>query len=131
MTADLGARIARLRQEFRVSFARTPKDFAELHRLRYDVFCSERGILPGQEGTESDPYDASSRHVVLRRVDGLMVGTVRLVPGVYEGQPQRFPMQRVCDPAIFTRKRGRFPAFACPATVGTLGNMRTQCYDWH
>jgi N-acyl amino acid synthase of PEP-CTERM/exosortase system len=103
VTADLGARIASLRQDFHVGFARTPQDFEELHQLRYDVFCAQRGILPGQEGTESDPYDATSRHVVLRRVGGELVGTVRLVLGVHEGQRQRFPMQRVCDPEILAR----------------------------
>jgi N-acyl-L-homoserine lactone synthetase len=103
MEAALAARISRLQADFRVGLAKTREDFEELHRLRFDVFCSQRGILEGDNGTESDPYDSTSRHVMLRRPGGEMVGTVRLVLPTRNELGRSFPMQRVCDPAVLSQ----------------------------
>jgi N-acyl amino acid synthase of PEP-CTERM/exosortase system len=102
METDLAARIARLKADFRISFAESAEDFMELHRLRYDVFCSQRRILTGENGTEGDPYDATSRHILLRRSDGEMVGTVRLVLPVPGRLGRSFPLQRVCNPELLS-----------------------------
>jgi N-acyl amino acid synthase of PEP-CTERM/exosortase system len=102
METDLAARILKLNVDFRISIAESPDDFAELHRLRYDVFCSQRKILTGQNGTESDLYDATSSHVLLRRADGELIGTVRLVLPTRGSLDQSFPMQRVSDPVLLS-----------------------------
>jgi N-acyl amino acid synthase of PEP-CTERM/exosortase system len=103
MEAALAARISKLKTDFRATFADCADDFDELHRLRYDVFCAQRKILNGANGIESDVYDRTSRHVILRRHDGEMVGTVRLVLPIRGRLEQSFPMQRVCDPTILSQ----------------------------
>jgi len=102
MKTDLAARISKLNTDFRISIAKSQVDFTELHRLRYEVFCFQRRILIGQNGTEGDPYDATSRHVLLRRADGELVGTVRLVLPKPGSLDQSFPMQRVSDPVLLS-----------------------------
>jgi len=91
------------RREFAVEIAETPDVVREAQRLRYQVFCLERGILPGQTEAllESDEFDARSRHVVLRRrCTGQVIGTVRLVIGSSDRPNDCLPMQRYCSPTL-------------------------------
>ncbi|WP_135468007.1 GNAT family N-acyltransferase [Crenalkalicoccus roseus] len=82
-----------------VELAETEEAVREAQRLRHQVFCLERGILPGQPGQdlEQDEFDPCSRHVLLRhRRSGELVGTARLVLGASGG----LPMLRYCDADI-------------------------------
>ncbi|MET1080485.1 MAG: PEP-CTERM/exosortase system-associated acyltransferase [Pseudomonas sp.] len=54
----------------------------DIHRLRHEVYCVERGFLdPAQhpDGLERDEYDRCSVHIGASSLDGDLVGTVRLV----------------------------------------------------
>ncbi len=54
----------------------------ECYRLRYEVFCLERGFLPCgdyPDRLESDPYDSHSLHFLASHLHGEPAGTARLV----------------------------------------------------
>jgi N-acyl-L-homoserine lactone synthetase len=92
-----------LDRDFEVALADTAAAIREAQQLRHQVFCIERGILPGgADAFEADSYDDRSRHVTLRcRSSGALVGTVRLVAGQTAWAPGSLPMLRYCDPALF------------------------------
>jgi N-acyl amino acid synthase of PEP-CTERM/exosortase system len=60
------------------------------YRLRYQVYCHERGFLPSQyypDGIETDVFDQHAVHLgVLNAADSL-VATARLVPRTLDGLP--------------------------------------------
>jgi N-acyl-L-homoserine lactone synthetase len=84
--------------EMSVEIADSPEQILEAQRLRYAVYCLERGFEPGADGLEQDAFDSASHHVLVRsKENGLVYGTVRLVlakPGMGRDS---FPMQRVCE----------------------------------
>jgi N-acyl amino acid synthase of PEP-CTERM/exosortase system len=61
----------------------TPTDIEEAFRLRYLVYCLDRGFEDAHacpDGQEKDPYDDSALHCLLRdRIGKHPLGTVRLV----------------------------------------------------
>jgi N-acyl-L-homoserine lactone synthetase len=87
--------------EFMPTLADTPALLEECYRIRYEVYCSERHFLVGQNGVEQDEFDANAQHIaLLSRRTGAVVGTVRLVLPA-EGSPtDSFPLQRVCGSAL-------------------------------
>ena len=90
-----------LREEASVELAETTAFLGESYRVRYQVYCAERGFLPGRRGIECDEYDAFSRHAVVRlRQPGVVVGTVRLVLPKTPAGGDDFPIQHVCHPAL-------------------------------
>lgn len=97
MQTALSLAIATADQELCVELARHPDQIIEAKRLRYRVYCEERGFEPGQDGLEQDEFDASARHVLVRaRATGQVFGTVRLIlPD--EQSARGFPMERVCQ----------------------------------
>lgn len=99
--ADCEDLIGSVCREFSVEQITTWKLLRAAQRLRYQVFCDERNILPGEGGIEADAYDARSRHLVLRhRSSGELVGTARVVY-VERGNPwSSLPIQHVCDPSL-------------------------------
>ena len=110
MSSILTAAILAARSELQVQVADTSALIREAHRLRYQVYSLERGYLVGQdrarqEKLEIDDYDAHSSHVVLRiRDSGEVIGTARLIlplPGHDRPGHRSFPLQNVCDPALF------------------------------
>lgn len=91
-------------RDFAVELASTTDVLREAQRLRYQVYCLERGHTVGEVDTqmETDEYDAGSRHVVLRRrTNGEVVGTVRLILWSRDRPNDSLPMQRYCDPKVF------------------------------
>ena len=69
----------------------------EIHRLRYEVYCLERGYLESKdfvEGLETDDYDDCSIHFAAYTLERNMVGTVRLV---LPTQQQRYPFESHCS----------------------------------
>src|ERR1700712_1777177 len=94
--------LSALEIDFSVEIADSQEVLWEAQRLRHQVFCLERGILPGTIGDslETDHFDSRSRHVVLRRRNnGEVIGATRLVIGCNERPTDCLPMQRYCDPA--------------------------------
>ncbi|WP_426954309.1 GNAT family N-acyltransferase [Muricoccus radiodurans] len=84
--------------ELVVEVATTPEQVLEAKRLRYQVYCEERGFEPGESGLEQDEFDAHSRHVLVRsRASSKVYGTVRLVLSGQRGAGLGFPMERVCE----------------------------------
>src|ERR1700712_3195611 len=92
------AAIASAQQELVVEIARTPEQILEAKRLRYKVYCEERGFEPGEGGLEQDEFDANAHHVLVRSAaTGEVYGTVRLVLSKRHEGGAGFPMQRVCE----------------------------------
>jgi N-acyl-L-homoserine lactone synthetase len=90
--------ITAARNELVVEIARTAEQVLEAKRLRYKVYCEERGFEPGEGGLEQDEFDVNARHVLVRSAaTGEVFGTVRLVLSQQDGGGLGFPMQRVCD----------------------------------
>ncbi len=97
----LGEAIAKLNDDTLVELANTPAAVRAAYRLRYQVYCLERGFLAGQDGVERDDYDDHARHAVVRwRQTGEVVGAVRLVLADTPAGGDDFPVQHVCDPAV-------------------------------
>lgn len=94
------AAIDQLAGNFVVGCAATPAALGEAQRLRYQVFCHERAILDGLNGSECDGFDDHSHHVIVRRRSGPMVATARVVTFRSDRPNRSFPMQLVCDPAV-------------------------------
>ena len=93
-----------LHDQFSVEMADTPEAVEEAHRLRYQVYCLERGYESSDTGLEIDEFDARSRHVVLRhRPTGRAVGTVRLVLFGPDAGEYALPIQQFCAPEILDR----------------------------
>jgi N-acyl-L-homoserine lactone synthetase len=82
---------------------------AEIQRLRYDVYCNERGFLDGRnfpDERERDDYDAVSVHCAVSDAAGRLAGTVRLVPDSGLGFPLEGHARRL-DPVFHTLPRER------------------------
>lgn len=96
--------VAGFERHFSVEVAHTRDALHEALRLRHQVYCLERKLLPDQadEGLETDAYDRGSHHVVLRkRCSGEVVGTARLVLGArVAGKPAGLPMLHYCAPDL-------------------------------
>lgn len=89
--------------EFSVELVRTKEDLQEAYRIRYQVYCLERGFEPAGEGVEieKDDYDARTRHVLVRSSrNGQALGTVRLILPDHSALERSFPMQNVCPPEV-------------------------------
>jgi N-acyl-L-homoserine lactone synthetase len=97
--------VATLDRHFIVEVADSQEALREAQRLRHQVYCLERKLLPERtaERLETDEYDATSHHVVLRqRRNGEVVGTARLVLGERGagGCPSGLPMLHYCSPEL-------------------------------
>lgn len=79
------------------SFARVDgtAELETTYRVRYQVYCIERGFLPAADypdGLEADAYDAHSVHILATHCAGEPAGTARLVMS----SPLGFPLLRHC-----------------------------------
>jgi len=87
--------------ECTVLIADTPDLLEEVFRLRYQVYCIERGFEPGCGGKELDEFDSQARHVLLvHRASGEPIGTVRVIPSCLTGGVNGLPMAAVCPAGI-------------------------------
>lgn len=97
--------ISAAKRDFVVEMAETKETIHEAQQLRYQVFCTERNIfsISPEACLEADDFDTNARHVVIRnRRTGEVVGTVRLVLNSPSKSGCSFPMQRYCDPDLFS-----------------------------
>ena len=98
---NLARMLADVNAEFEVIEASTPALREDAFRLRYDVYCLERGFEASNSGLETDEFDKHSRHILLRgRGDGVVLGTARIVTAASQADSVSFPMQQVCDLAL-------------------------------
>jgi N-acyl amino acid synthase of PEP-CTERM/exosortase system len=80
---------------FHFSSIADPIDLETAYRIRYQVYCLERGLLRKDDypdGLERDEYDAVSLHVLATHRSGEPAGTARLVTHSALG----FPLMRHC-----------------------------------
>src|SRR6185503_11371727 len=73
-----------------------PLLLADSYRLRYQVYCLERGFLPPDachDGMERDEFDAHAVHIAAFDPHSKMAGTVRMVRQSELG----LPMFRYCS----------------------------------
>lgn len=116
MDYSIGAALEAARKELDIEIATTEAQIEAAQRLRYKVYCEERGFEPGANGLEQDEFDHLSRHVLVRaRATGEVLGTVRVVLGCAQRGAASFPMNRVCEryvlaplPAMATAEISRF-----------------------
>lgn len=95
--------IAAARDELSITIATDPDQVIAAQRLRYRVYCEERGYEPGAGGLEQDSFDAQSCHVLVNsRATGATIGTVRIVLPKDEAGHAGFPMSRVCEPYVLS-----------------------------
>jgi N-acyl-L-homoserine lactone synthetase len=89
--------------ELRIEIATSPEQLLDAQRLRFRVYCEERGFEPGKNGLEQDAFDPVSRHVLVRsRSTDTVLGTVRLVLSKPETGLNGFPMQQACEPWVLS-----------------------------
>ncbi|MEQ9395863.1 GNAT family N-acyltransferase [Haliea sp.] len=81
----------RLSSWFNTQVITAPQDLQAIYRLRYRVYCEERGFFPPgdyPDGVECDAYDAHSVNFAAFDQDGLVAAAVRLVcPDEARGLP--------------------------------------------
>lgn len=95
-----------------------PRLLDQSYRLRYQVYCVERGFLdPANypDGREIDEFDEYSLHLAVNDDEGNMVGTARLI----KPNPHGFPMLRHC--AFFPEA---MPSSVAPVEVSRLAISR-------
>lgn len=84
------------RSQFRFGRINCPALLAESYRLRYQVYCMERGFLKAAAypcEMETDFYDDDALHFAALGEDEHMAGTVRLVGA----RSRHYPLQEKCD----------------------------------
>lgn len=116
MDYSIGSALEAAREELETEIATSDAQIEAAQRLRYKVYCEERGFEPGENGLEQDEFDTLSRHVLVRsRRSGEVLGTVRVVVGCAARGATSFPMNRVCEryvlsplPAMATGEISRF-----------------------
>jgi N-acyl-L-homoserine lactone synthetase len=109
-------RLMRAIADFRIEVADTPEKREAAFRLRYQVYCTERGYESCEGRLETDRFDESSGHALLTQLStGRVVGTVRLVaPLAIGAATPEVPMQHVCPPGAFR---------ALPRTIGEISRF--------
>jgi N-acyl-L-homoserine lactone synthetase len=96
-----GRPIAADLDEYSVVVADTSDLIEEVFRLRYQVYCIEKGYEPGRDGMERDEYDDRARHVLLvHRPSGQFIGTVRVIPSFLTGGVNGLPMIAACGRGV-------------------------------
>lgn len=80
----------------RLVVCETNEQLRQAQRLRYDVFCLEKGWIDAatcQGGIETDDYDDDAVHFLVFHDDGTLLGTSRLL----QGSCQELPAARYID----------------------------------
>lgn len=80
-----------------------------VHHLRYKVYCVENSFespLEHPEGLEIDRFDRRSAHsLLIDRVDGDPIGTVRLIFPDKSAPDDSFPIQQLCSHPLLSDRR--------------------------
>jgi N-acyl amino acid synthase of PEP-CTERM/exosortase system len=98
-----------------------PELLESSYRLRYQVYCLERGFLRPEDyplGLETDEFDCISSHVGAVDANGELAGTARLVRNTAAG----FPLFHHCS--IFPHEKARDTANDRLVEVGRLSVSR-------
>ncbi len=76
--------------------AMDPALLTEIFQLRYEVYCLERQLLNPSDykfGCETDNYDTHAFHIAAHTLEGLLVGSVRLI---LAEKNEEFLFQKYC-----------------------------------
>jgi N-acyl amino acid synthase of PEP-CTERM/exosortase system len=98
-----------------------PQLLESSYRLRYQVYCLERGFLRSEDyplGLEKDEFDCISSHIGAVDAHGELAGTARMVNNTAAG----FPLLRHCT--IFPHEKSRDTATDRLLEVGRLSVSR-------
>jgi N-acyl-L-homoserine lactone synthetase len=98
-----------------------PRLLEQSYRLRYQVYCVERGFLDAADypdGREIDEFDAHSVHLALLDAEGVMIGTARLI----KPNPHGFPLFRHC--AFYPEVQALDAPHVVPVEVSRLAISR-------
>jgi N-acyl amino acid synthase of PEP-CTERM/exosortase system len=98
-----------------------PELLESSYRLRYRVYCIERGFLRPENyplGLETDEFDAISSHVGAVDAHGELAGTARIVKNTAAG----FPLFHHC--ALFSHEKARDTTIDGLVEVGRLSVSR-------
>jgi len=125
----IGAAMGDVADRFEIVVVNTDHELNEVFRLRYQVYCLERGFEPAINGRESDRFDRSAAHVLLRhRLSGQPVGTVRLVTPASSDGSVRFPIDEICECLILRQLPSTTSAeisrFALSKRFRTCGDLQ-------
>ena len=106
--------VSAARRELTTEIAVSPEQVFAAQKLRYRVYCEERGFEPSNnDALEQDEFDPAARHVLVRnRATGTVLGTVRIVLSTKEKGLNGLPMQRVCEQGVLA-----------PLPVGYVGEI--------
>jgi N-acyl amino acid synthase of PEP-CTERM/exosortase system len=123
---DQNASLTHVGQNFSVVIADTPAQKWESYRLRYQVYCVERGFEEGKNGIEKDGADDRSRHaLVVHSATQTAIGSVRVVAPAES--PSQYPMANACQSNLLRqlplRTTGEVSRFAVSKT------RRLDCRD--
>lgn len=103
--------VDQFRRSFSAEVANTDALRREAYRLRYQVYCAERGFEDPdrfKKGLEADFYDERANHALIRhRESNLVVGVVRLISRGGSGESSFLPIEEasahVFDPSLLQR----------------------------
>lgn len=87
---------------FQLFYANTPELMAQVHKIRYDVFCSELGLEKGcPKDIEADEFDSHSYHYLLQhRPSQKYAGTIRIVLPPSDHPELITPIEKYCLDAV-------------------------------
>lgn len=88
-------------QNFEIVQANSPELLDEAYRLRYQVYCEEKGYEDAccyPSGREVDEYDKRSVHsLIMHRASGIYVGVVRLILPKLSNSSLPLPIEKHCQ----------------------------------
>jgi N-acyl amino acid synthase of PEP-CTERM/exosortase system len=87
-----------LDDSFEMLVADTPELLDQVYRLRFQVYCREKGFedsADGHRGREQDDWDAQSKHLLIRhRNSATPLATARLVLSTDDDPQRPFPVEQ-------------------------------------
>jgi len=87
---------------FRLVYANTPDLIAQVHKIRYDVFCTELELEDNcPEDVEEDEFDTHAYHYLLQhRPSNTYAGTIRVVLPPSDHPELITPIEKFCFDAV-------------------------------
>jgi len=87
---------------FRLEYANTAELIAQVHKIRYDVFCTELGLEDNcPADVEADEFDTHSYHYLLKHLpSNKYAGTIRIVLPPHDRPELITPIEKFCFEAV-------------------------------
>ena len=91
--------------KYEVVIADTDDRLRDCFRVRYEVYCLEKGYEQVVGDEETDRFDLYSQNILLRNEVGAPIGTARVIPAFPLGLAG-LPMARLCAPRLLDHLPG-------------------------